>query len=187
MRCVRAGLPDGDARGEVGHRPRHAHPHGDDYLRLLRRRLLLQGRAPRRRARAHGPRQGRRCQRGPLLRQGPLRLRLRHAHRSRAHPARAQLHRRALARGQLGGGDRLHCRAHPRHPVPPRRGQRRWHHVLALHQRGSLRRPEDDPRGLRHEQRRHLCPRLPLADRLWPQADLRHLGGHAGLQVRRGG
>ena len=47
-------------------------------------------------------------------------------------------------------------------------------------------RPEAGARGLRQQQRRHLRPRLPFADRLWPEDDARHIGRHAGLQVRRG-
>ena len=44
-------------------------------------------------------------------------------------------------------------------------------------------RPEAGPRRLRQQQRRHLRPRLPLADRLRPEDDLRHLGRHAGLRL----
>ena len=49
----------------------------------------------------------------------------------------------------------------------------RRHHLVALHQRGDLPRPEAGPRRLRQQQRRHLRPRLPLADRLWPEDDVR--------------
>ena len=84
LRRLRAGLPDLDPAGEVGRRARHADPHRADHLRLLRRRLLVQGRAARRRAGPDGAGQGRRRQRGPLLRQGPVRLRLRHPPRPRA-------------------------------------------------------------------------------------------------------
>ena len=45
LRRLRAGLPDRDAAGEVGRRARHADPLGAHHLRLLRRRLLVQGRA----------------------------------------------------------------------------------------------------------------------------------------------
>ena len=38
VRRVRAGLPDVDASGEDGRRPRHADPYGADHVRLLRRR-----------------------------------------------------------------------------------------------------------------------------------------------------
>ena len=50
---------------------------GGHDLRLLRRRLQLQGRDARRGAGAHGPLQGRQGQSRPFLRQGPLRLGLR--------------------------------------------------------------------------------------------------------------
>ena len=39
--------------------------------------------------------------------------------------------------------------------------------------------------GFRQQQRRHLRPRLPLADRLRPEDDLRHLGRHPGFRFRR--
>ena len=78
LRRLRAGLPDGDAEREVRHRDRHARAFGGHDLRLLRRRLLVQGRDARRRGRPHGALQGRQGQPRPLLRQGPLRLGLRH-------------------------------------------------------------------------------------------------------------
>ena len=67
------------------------------------------------------------------------------------------------------------------------RGVDRRHHLVALHQRGDLPRPEAGPRRLRQQQCRHLRPRLPLADRLRPEDDLRHLGRHAGLRLGRAG
>ncbi len=79
LRRLRAGLPDRDADREVGRRARPARAQRRHHLRLLRRRLLVQGRDAGRARRAHGPLQGRRRQRGPLVRQGPLRVRLRHA------------------------------------------------------------------------------------------------------------
>ena len=78
VRRLRPGLPDGDADREVGHRDRHARALGRHHLRLLRRRLHLQGRDARRRGRAHGALQGRQGEPRPLLRQGPLRLGLCH-------------------------------------------------------------------------------------------------------------
>ena len=64
-------------------------------------------------------------------------------------------------------------------------GLDRRHHLVALHQRGDLSRPEAGAPGLRQQQRRHLRPRLPLADRLRARPDLRHLGRHAGFQFGR--
>ena len=66
-------------------------------------------------------------------------------------------------------------------------GQRlgRRHHLVALHQRGDLPRAEAGPRRLRQQQCRHLRARLPFADRLRPEDDLRHLGRHAGFRFRR--
>ena len=76
--CV-AGLPDRDAAGEVGDRARPGRAQRHHHLRLLRRRLRLQGRDEGQRGRAHGAVEGRQGQRGPFLRQGPLRLGLRDA------------------------------------------------------------------------------------------------------------
>ena len=78
LRRLRAGLPDRDAHREIGHRARPAGALGGHHLRLLRRRLLLQGRDEGRRGGPHGALQGWRRQRGPFLRQGPLRLGLCH-------------------------------------------------------------------------------------------------------------
>ncbi len=74
LRRLRAGLPDRDAHREECHRDRPAGTFGGDDLRLLRRRLHLQGRDARRRARPHGALQGRQGQSRPFLHQGPLRL-----------------------------------------------------------------------------------------------------------------
>jgi ferredoxin len=59
---------------------------GRHHLRLLRRRLLVQGRDEGRRSRAHGALQGRQGQSRPFLRQGPLRLGL--CHPQGPHPSR---------------------------------------------------------------------------------------------------
>ena len=83
----------------------------------------------------------------------------------------------------LGRGVRAHRQRVPPHPVPVRPRLDRRHHLVALHQRGDLSRPEADPRRLRQQQCRHLRPRLPLADRLRPRPDLRHLGRHAGFRL----
>ena len=61
----------------------------------------------------------------------------------------------------------------------------RRHHLVALHERGDVPRPEADSRRLRHEQRRHLRARLPLADRLRSEDGVRHVGRHAGLRLGR--
>ena len=54
LRRLRAGLPDGHPAGEVGGRTGHADALGDHDLRLLRRRVLVQGRTARRRVGPHG-------------------------------------------------------------------------------------------------------------------------------------
>ena len=73
----------------------------------------------------------------------------------------------------------------PPHPVPVRPRRDRRHHLVALHQRGDLSRPEAGAAGLRQQQCRHLRARLPFADRLRPEDDLRHLGRHAGFRFGR--
>ena len=84
VRRLRAGVPDRDAHRKIGHRDRPARAFGGDDLRLLRRRLRVQGRDARRRSRSHGALQGRQGQSRPFLREGPLRLGLRHP--PRTHP-----------------------------------------------------------------------------------------------------
>ena len=93
--------------------------------------------------------------------------------------------RGSLARSLVGRGDRLRRERVQAHPgqVRPRLGRR--DHLLALHQRGSVPGPEAGARRLRQQQRRHLRARLPFADRLRTQPDLRHFGRHAGFQVGR--
>ena len=85
--CVEA-CPDRRAHGEVDHRPRPAGARRHHDLRLLRRGLQLQGRGSRQRwrgrGRAHGAESRRPRESRPCLRQGPLRLRLRDARRSRS-------------------------------------------------------------------------------------------------------
>ena len=186
LRRLRAGLPDGLARREGALRDRHARAFEDHHLRLLRRRLRLQGRDARRGGGAHGAVEGRQGQPRPLLRQGPLRLRLRHPPGAHPEADGAREDHRPVARDHLGGGDRPRRLRVPPHPgrVRPRLGRR--HHLVALHQRGDLPRPEAHPPGLRRQQRRHLRPRLPLADRLRPQGDLRRERRHPGLRQRRG-
>ena len=185
VRRLRAGLPDGDAVGEERHRHRRARAFGGDDLRLLRRRLQLQGRDARRGTRAHGPLQGRQGQSRAFVREGPLRLGLRQP--SRAHPEAddPRDHRPAVARSDLGSGDRAR-RLGVQAPAGQARpaGDRR-HHLVTLHQRGDLPGAEAGARRLRQQQRRYLRPRLPFADRLWPQDRVRHLGRHAGLRLGR--
>ena len=89
---------------------RHAHPLGRDHVRLLRRRLLFPRRGPGRRSRRQGraddPDQEWRCQRGPQLRQGPFRLRLRRPQGPPVVADGARHDRRRVAQGVVGRGDR---------------------------------------------------------------------------------
>ena len=185
LRRLRAGVPDSDAQRKAGHREGNAGAHGGDDLRLLRRRLFIQGGAQRGRGPPHGPLQSRQGQRRPFLRQGPFRLWLRHPQGPHSQADDPRAHRRPVARGLLGRGHRLcgeRIQAHPGE-VWARLG--RGDQFVTLHERGSVPGPEDGSRRVRQQQHRHLCARLPLADRLRPLEDLRHLGRHAGFQVRR--
>ena len=71
------------------------------------------------------------------------------------------------------------------HPGEVRPRFHRRHHLVALHQRRNLPGAEAGARRVRQQQRRHLRARLPFADRLRPEADVRHLGRHAGLRFGR--
>ena len=102
LRRLRAGLPDRDADREIGHRDRPARAFGGHDLRLLRRRLHLQGRDARRRGRAHGALQGRQGQSRPFLRQGPLRLGLCHPQGPHPQADDPREDHRPLARGVAG-------------------------------------------------------------------------------------
>ena len=84
VRRLRAGLPDRRADGKIAARKGPRRSRDRHHLRLLRRRMLVQGRGARRRNRAHGAEQGRPAQSRPFVRQGPLRVGLRDASRSRA-------------------------------------------------------------------------------------------------------
>ena len=185
VRRLRSGVPDRDAHGKVGDRDRPARAFGGDDLRLLRRRLCIQGGDARRRGRAHDALQGRQGQSRPFLREGPLCLGLHHPPRTHPEADDPRRHRRSLARGVLGRGDRAHrlrIQAHPGEIRPP---LHRRHHVVTLHQRGNVPGAEADPRRLRQQQCRYLRAGLPLADRLRAEHDVRNLGRHPGLRFRR--
>jgi len=83
-----------------------------------------------------------------------------------------------LARGIVGRSPVLRGRRVPPHPGQAWQGFDRRHHLLALHQRRNLPGPETGARGLRQQQRRHLRARMPLAHRLWPEADPGRIGRH---------
>ena len=187
LRRLRAGLPDRHAEREIGDRDRDARALRGHHLRLLRRRLRLQGRDARRRGRAHAALQGRQGQSRPFLRQGPLRLRLRHPQRPHAEADDQVEDHRSVARSVLGRGDQLRGLGVQAHPGEIWQELRRRHHLLALHQRRDLPRAEARARGLRQQQCRYLRAGVPFADRLRAEDHLRHLGRHAGLRLGRAG
>ncbi len=90
-----------------------------------------------------------------------------------------------MARSVLGRGDQVRRRSLQGGAGQVRPRLHRRHHLLAHDQRGSLRRAAHGARRLRQQQRRYLRPRLPFADRLRPEADVRRIRRHAGLQERR--
>ena len=138
LRRLRAGLPDRLAAGEESHREGQAGMVGDHDLRLLRRRLRVQGGDARRRSRAHGAVQGRQGEPRPFLRQGPLRLGLRQSPGTHPQADAAREDQRPVARGVVGRGDRprrLRVQAHPGE-IRPRLDRR--HHLVALHRRRNL-------------------------------------------------
>ena len=122
---------------------------------------------------------------GHSLRQGPLRLRLRYAQGPRLESDDPREDHRPLAGRLLGRGHQVRGRPLQGHAEEVRPRLHRRHHVFAHDQRGSLRRAAHGARRLRQQQCRHLRPRLPLADRLRPEADVRRIRRHAGLQERR--
>ncbi len=129
LRRLRAGVSDRDAAGEERDlaRPARAQLHHD--LRVLRRRLLVQGRDEGQRGRPHDAVEGRQGERRPQLRQGPLRLGLRDASGPHHEADDPRQDHRPVARGQLGRGDQPR-----RERVPPsagqvRQGLDRRHHV----------------------------------------------------------
>ena len=101
-------------------------------------------------------------------------------------PHDPRVHQGSVARSDLGRGDQAHGVRVQAHPGEIRQGLHRRHHLVALHQRRNLRDAEDDPRGVRQQQCRHLRARLPLADRLWPEDGVRHIRRHAGFRLGLG-
>ncbi len=118
--CVQA-CPTATLDGEQHHRGRPAGAFGGHHLRLLRRRLRLQGRDAGHRGGADDAVQGRQGQSRPQLRQGPLRLGLRHPQGPDHQADDPQADHRPVARGVVGGGDqlcRLRAEADPGHLRP---------------------------------------------------------------------
>ena len=87
----------------------------------------------------------------------------------------------------LGRGDRPRRLRVQAHPGDGRQGFDRRHHLVALHRRRDLSGAEAGAPGVRQQQHRHLRPRLPFADRLRAEHDVRHLGRHAGFRLGRAG
>ena len=138
----------------IRHRDRHADPLGGDHLRLLRRRLLVPRRDARRPGGAHGPRKdGRRqptghsCVKGRFA-WGYASTRTASPRRwSASHPTRgASVGWEAIAFAASSSGASR----------PGTAALASAASLLALHQRGNLPRPEDDPARSGQQQRRHL-------------------------------
>ncbi len=88
----------------------------------------------------------------------------------------------SVARSHLGRGHQLRGQRVQAHPGQVRTRFHRRHHLFALHQRRDVSGAEDDPRRVRQQQRRYLRARLPLADGLRSEVDLRNLGRNAGFR-----
>ena len=179
--CVQA-CPTATLQETLRRATGHPDPVGDHHLRLLRRRLLVQGRDARRRVGPHGAAEGRRRERGPLVCEGTVRLRVRHPSGPDAESDGPREDHRSLARGLWDEaiGTVARRMLDIRHGTA-RRDRR--DHLVAVHERRGVRRPEDGPRRVRQQQRRHVRQGVPLADGLRAQADVRRVGWHAGLPV----
>ncbi len=187
VRRLRRGVPDRRADREVAHPARPSAAYRDDDVRVLRRRLLVQGGGEGRAGRAHGAQPGRPREPRPRVRQGPVRLRLCHASRPHHDADDPQVDRRSVAAGELGRSDRARGERVPPHSGEVRPRLDRRHHLVALHERGDVPRAEARARGVRQQQRRHVRARLPFADRLRPEEHDRRVGRHAGLRLRHEG
>ncbi|CAB4835492.1 unannotated protein [freshwater metagenome] len=95
--CLRAGVPHSNAHREHCHRDGSAAPHGAHHVCVLWRRLLVQGRDAGRDRRADDALQGRRRERGPLVREGSVRVGLRQPPRSATESDGAREHHRRMA------------------------------------------------------------------------------------------
>ena len=130
--CVQA-CPTSTLQEKLGHRARHADPDGPHHLRLLRRRLLVQGRAARRRGRADGartrtaaPTRATRASRAASRSATPA------TPTGCSKPMIRETITDDVARGRVGRGDRLrrapvHARSRTEHGV----GRDRRHHLVA--------------------------------------------------------
>ncbi len=139
--CVQA-CPTATLMEKERHRQGTSRTLGHHDLRLLWRRLLLPRRDEGHGSRAHGAPQGRQGEPRPLVREGPLRLGLRHPQgpRHQAHDPRED--HRSVARGVVGRSGQL-CRIRIQaHPGEARPRLHRRHHLVALHQRRDLPRAE---------------------------------------------
>ena len=183
MRRLRAGVPDVHPAGAFRRATRDPDAIGGHHLRLLRGRLLVQGGDARRRVGPHGAAEGRRRERGTLVCEGTVRLWVRDPSGPDVESDGPREDHRSLARGLLGRGDRYRRPSHAGDRAAARRGCDRRDHLVAVHERRGLRRPEDGPRSVRQQQRRHVRQGLPLTNGLRAQADLRRVGRYAGLPV----
>ena len=186
LRRLRAGLPDRIADREDRSSKWASRSIGSHDLRLLRRRLRLQGGDARRRSGPHGARTRTARPTRPFLRQGPLRLGLRQSPGPHPQADAAREDHRPVARGVVG------TRRSAASP-PSSSASRRQYGGGSIGGITSSRCTDEETylvqklvrAGLRQQQRRYLRPRLPFADRLRPEHDVRHLCRHAGFRFGR--
>ena len=182
--CVQA-CPTATLQEKSVDRDRPARAFRGHHLRLLRRRLHLQGgdaaasevvrMVPYKDGKAN---RGHSCVKGRFAWGYAT-----HQDRILKPMIREQIDR-SLARGDLGRGDRLRRR-------PSSSASRRATAAASIGGITSSRCTNEETflvqklvrAGLRQQQRRYLRARLPLADRLRPEDHLRHLGRHPGLRL----
>ena len=183
--CVQA-CPTATLMEKIRHRERQAGTHRHHHLRLLRRRLLLRGGDAGRPRRAHDALQGRQGQSRPFLREGPLRLGLCDAQGSHHQADDPRQDHRSVARSDLGRGHQprgVRIQTHPGRNTA--RDSIGGITSSRCTNEETYRGAEADPRRLRQQQCRHLRARLPFADRLRPEDDVRHVRRHAGFRLGR--
>ena len=105
LRRLRAGLPDRHADGKDHRRSWPARTFRYHHMRLLRRRLQLQGGDARRHRGEHGAVEGWQGQSRAFLRQRSVRLGLCNASRTHPEADGTREDHRSMARGELGRGD----------------------------------------------------------------------------------
>ena len=175
--ALRAGLPHVHAAGKDRHHDGPGRALGDHHLRLLRRGLRFQGRDEGPGSGAHGALEGRPGQPWPFLRKRPLRLGYA-THKERV--LKPMIRQRITDPWREVSWDEAINHAASKDSAASRRATGATPSATSPHRAAPTRETwlvqKLNARGLRHQQRRHLRPRLPLAHRLRPEADAGRIG-----------